>query len=72
MEESKKIRFSVFVIHQLAEKWHKLPTEVYAILDRTGILDNYIIKHYDTLHTLGMEYLTEDISEYVEEEGVRL
>ena len=72
MDESKKIRFAVYVIHRLAEEWHKLPTEVYAILDSTGILDNYIIKHYDTLHTLGMEYLTEDISEYVEEKGVRI
>lgn len=39
--------------------------EVYEILDSTGILDDYIIKCYDVLHTLGKEYLVEDITEFV-------
>ncbi len=44
--------------------------EVYEILDSTGILDDYIIKCYDVLHTLGKEYLVEDITEFVREKGI--
>ena len=38
----------------------------------SGILDNYIIPGYDVLHTLGKEYLVEDITEFVREKGVQL
>ena len=34
------------------------------------ILDDYIFVCYDTLHTLGTEYLVEDITEYAREKGV--
>ena len=44
--------------------------EVYDILNSTGILDDYIIKCYDVLHTLGKEYLVEDITEFVREKGI--
>ena len=40
------------------------------ILNSTGILDDYIIKCYDVLHTLGKEYLVEDITEFVREKGI--
>lgn len=66
----KELEFSVFVIYHLAESWKKSPTEVYKILNRTSILDDYIIKCYDTLHTLGTNYLVEDITDFVKEKGV--
>lgn len=72
MCSEKELKFSIFVIHNLAESWKKTPPVVYEILNCTGILDNYIIKHYDTLHTLGREYLIEDITECVKEKGVVL
>lgn len=65
-----ELRFSVFVLHSLAEAWQKTPSEVYAILNGTRILDDYVIKCYDTLHTLGREYLIDDITSYVNERGV--
>lgn len=65
-----ELRFSVFVLYSLAEAWKKTPAEVYDILNRTRILDDYIIKCYDTLHTLGREYLIDDITSYVNERGV--
>ena len=43
------------------------PAKVYKILNSTGILDNYIIKCYDVLHTQGKEYLVEDITDFVRE-----
>jgi hypothetical protein len=68
----KELDFSVFVLHSLADKWQKSPVDVYRILNDTGILDNYVIKCYDVLHTLGKEYLTEDITDFVKEKGVKV
>ena len=33
---------------------------IYVRLKSTGILDDYIVKGYDVLHTFGKEYLMED------------
>ncbi|MCI8831676.1 MAG: DUF3791 domain-containing protein [Lachnospiraceae bacterium] len=68
----KELEFSVFLIYNLAESWAKSPSEVYKILNNTQILDDYIIKCYDTLHTLGRNYLVEDITEFVREKGVQI
>ena len=70
MFTKKELEFSLFVVYQLAEKWNKTPPEVYKILNDTRILDDYIIACYDTLHTLGAEYLTEDITDFAREKGV--
>ncbi len=66
----KEIEFSVFLIHHLAEGWKMLPAKVYQILTKANILDEYIIPSYECLHTLGAEYLIEDITELVREKGV--
>lgn len=62
----------IFLIHSLAEEWNMPCNEVYKILNSTGILDHYIIPYYDVLHTLGKEYLVEDITDFVREKGIRL
>ena len=66
----KELSFSIFILYSLADKWKMSPAQVYQILNSTGILDNYIIKCYDVLHTLGKEYLIEDITDFVREKGV--
>ncbi|KAA8819857.1 hypothetical protein CSQ85_03980 [Bifidobacterium rousetti] len=68
--ERQQVDFSVFLIHQLARKWRKSSPEVYAILDRTDALNRYIFPAYDVLHTLGSDYLTDDLTEYVRAKGV--
>ena len=68
----RELRFLIYILYALAEKWEKTPTFVYKILDATGILDNYIIPCYDMLHTQGKEYLVEDITEFVWEKGVNV
>ena len=62
--------FGVFLIHRLAKQWGMPVPETYSILNRTNILDEYILACYDTLHTLGTEYLIEDLSEFAREKGV--
>jgi hypothetical protein len=72
MCEEKELKFSIFILYSLADKWEKTPAAVYKILNTTGILDNYVIGCYDVLHTQGKEYLVEDITEYVKEKGVNV
>lgn len=70
MLEKKELTFVVFILYALGEHWNMTTPEVYDILNSTGILDDYIIKFYDVLHTLGKEYLVEDITEFVREKGI--
>lgn len=70
MFEKKELTFVVFILYALGEHWKMTTPEVYEILSTTGILDDYIIKCYDVLHTLGKEYLVEDITEFVREKGI--
>ena len=70
MLEKKKLTFVVFILHALGQHWNMTTPEVYEILNTTGILDDYIIKCYDVLYTLGKEYLVEDITEFVREKGI--
>lgn len=70
MLEKKELIFVVFILYALGEHWKMTTPEVYEILNTTGILDDYIIKCYDVLHTLGKECLVEDITEFVREKGM--
>lgn len=70
MLEKKELTFVVFILNALGQHWNMTTPEVYDILNSTGILDDYIIKCYDVLHTLGKEYLVEDITEFVREKGI--
>lgn len=65
--DKKTMEFTVFLIHALAEDWGLPCGKVYQILDESGILDRYIIPYYDVLHTLGKQYLVEDITKFVRE-----
>ena len=70
MLEKKELTFVGFILYVLGQHWNMTTPEVYDILNSTGILDDYIIKCYDVLHTLGKEYLVEDITEFVREKGM--
>lgn len=67
-----ELQFSIFLMYQLAENWQKTPCEVYKILNQTKILDDYIIKHYDVLHTQSSLSLIEDISDFAREKGIAI
>lgn len=48
------------------------PAKVYAILNESKVLDDYLIAHYDVLHTLGKEYLVEDVTGCVKDWGYEI
>ena len=67
----KELEFAVFCIENTAEALGFTGAEIYRFLtEKSGILDNYIIPSYDTLHTQGKEYIVNDIVEYMREKGL--
>ncbi|WP_252254595.1 DUF3791 domain-containing protein [Clostridium sp. ZBS12] len=70
--DKRELEFSVFIINKLSDYLKKPESEIYKILSETNILDDYIIKCYDVLHTIGNEYLMEDITELIKERGIKL
>lgn len=66
------IDFSTFVLYRLADHWGKSVPDTYRILGATGAIDGYLIPGYDVLHTLGSEYLVDDLTSFVREHGAAL
>ena len=62
--------FVIYMLHACADKWQKLPSEVYRMLQSTGCIESYLVPHYDILHTQGTQYVVEDIEEYLGIRGV--
>ena len=64
--------FIVYMIHACADQWGKTPSEVYCKLKDSGCIDQYLVPHFEILHTQGSRYLVEDIREYLELRGVAI
>lgn len=60
------------MVYNLSDRWNTPPADVYKIMNSLGILDGYIIEAYDVLHTLGKEYLVEDITDLVNDRGFHM
>ncbi|MCL2426137.1 MAG: DUF3791 domain-containing protein [Oscillospiraceae bacterium] len=66
---NEQLKFSVFIINQISNSLEKPPSVVFNYLAESGVLDDYIIGCYDSLHTLGREYLVEDITGLLHDRG---
>lgn len=64
------IDFATFCIGNLSRRSNIPQRQVYERLQESGILQGYIVKGYDVLHTFSKEYLMEDLMEYMKEKGV--
>ncbi len=62
--------FIIYMIHACAHQWNLTPSEVYRKLKSTGCIGQYLVPHYDILHTQGTGYLVDDIKTYLEVRGV--
>jgi len=66
-----ELDFAVFCIESVAEHLNINGANVYTKLKHeSDILDEYIVKCYDALHTQGKEYIVEDITDIMREEGL--
>lgn len=68
--DKESFSFVVYMIHACADRWGKLPSEVYQKLQSAGCIDGYLVPHYDILHTQGTGYIVDDIREYLKVRGV--
>ena len=65
-----KLDFALFCIGCIAERLKLNQTVVYDKLHQSGILQDYIVKGYDVLHTFDSEHITDEIIDYMNEKGV--
>jgi hypothetical protein len=64
------MEFMVFVVEIVCAEFFKGDkTRAYRALKDSGLWDIYV-EHYDVTHTLGSEYLLDEIREYFAENGV--
>jgi len=67
----KELDFAVFCIESIAEHLDVNGAEIYTKLKHeSDLLDKYIVKCYDVLHTQGKEYIVDDIVEIMRKEGL--
>lgn len=64
-----QLDFAVYCIGLLSSKLGMNQADVYDRLKNTGILDGYIVKGYEPLHTFGSDYLADDLISYMKEKG---
>ena len=63
--------FAVFCIEALADALGMTGDGVYKMLtDESDILDGYIVRHYDALHTQGKDYIVRELKELMQKRGV--
>ena len=67
-----QLKFSVYIINQIAQVFHEPTAVIFNLLSESGVLDDYIIGCYDSLHTLGREYLIDDVTGLLNERGVKI
>lgn len=65
-----QLDFAVYCIGLLASRLGLNQTDVYDRLKNSGILDGYIVKGYESLHTFGGDYIADDLIDYMKEKGV--
>ena len=68
-----ELEFVIFCIENIALKLKVNAEEVYtALIEKSSILNDYIVPEYEMLHTQSKEYIVDDIIEVMEERGVKI
>ncbi len=64
------LEFVTFCVGAVANSLRLSRHDVYCRLKVSGILDDYIVKSYDVLHTFSRQNIIDDIIDYMKEKGV--
>ena len=73
IETREQLHFAVFCIEGIAEHLGKDARDVYsALADESDILDGYIARYYDALHTQDKLYIVDDVLRELDRLGVRI
>ena len=68
-KETKISEFIVFCIEMMAEKHGVSGRRVADCLEKAGVI-GYLSENYPTLHSMGKEWLMDDIEKYLENRGI--
>ena len=68
---NEKISFAIFCIENTARSLGISGTKMYDELEKNGLIDDYILAHYDALHTQSKEYIVNDIKRALEIRSAR-
>ena len=68
---SSQLTFTVFLLNKYALATKQPVREVYERFEQLQIIDDYILKHYEVLHTLGENYLIKDLTELVAQKSLQ-
>ena len=66
----KELEFILFYVEFVAKSLNQEPDMIYQKLKESGLLQNYIIDNFDVLHTLGKDYLVDDIIQIMKERNL--
>lgn len=65
-----ELLFVLFCVDFVACKLNQSPVQIYQKLKQSGLLQDYLIDNYEILHTLGKDYLVDDIIRLMQEKGL--
>lgn len=73
IDNTEKLEFAVFCIENLAVRMKADGECIYtALAESSRFLYDYIIAHYDVLHTQDKDYIIDDILEAMNRCGIRI
>lgn len=68
-----QLYFAIYCITALSCNLNMIPSDVYNLLtEETKILEDYIIKYYDILHTQGEDYIVGEIVNLLKSKGIKV
>ena len=70
IQSEKELEFILFYVEFVAKSLNQEPDMIYQKLKESGLLQNYIIDNFDVLHTLGKDYLVDDIIQIMKERNL--
>ncbi len=70
MMNRNELDFVTYCVGSLANSLNLTRQDVYGRLKSSGILEDYIVKHYDVLHTFSRPSIVDELTEYMREKGV--
>lgn len=73
IQNDKELEFAIFCIENVANELHVNAEKIFDVFTKkSSILNDYIVRNYDVLHTQGREYIIKDIIEVMNERNVML
>lgn len=69
MINEKEMDFVVYCVENLANYINEDSVKVFDLLDENELIEGYILKFYDILHTQGRDWIVEDLVEQLEKSG---